>query len=482
MIYATGAEYSLIFFGTLTIICVRYTQPIGQLARFAAATPLPLIGAALLTALLQDRAVDLSRLLTEVVLVSIYALFLVITGYESYQVRSKVTRFAKRAKAGAEAKSRFIANISHELRTPLNGIMGMGRLLQDTSLNTEQRELLDTVQRSGDTLLRLINEILDYSKLDAKGMTLERHPVQLRTLFSDVAALLRVLAVEKGLSLELDIDPLVPEWIEGDELRLRQMIMNLTSNAIRFTESGSVTLRVGINVDGQPGADTAALRFEVEDTGIGIPESFHDSLFSAFSQADASTTRRYGGTGLGLAIVKQLIELMGGTISFTSTVGQGTCFRLDAAFPISAAPTTAPQAPLSTASDTTTNALRILVAEDNPVNQQVVKAMLKRLGYRATLAENGAKAVSAAAAHTYDLILMDLLMPEMDGLEAATLIQKQPASPEIAIVSANVSDDDRARSQAVGVAEFLPKPIVLEDLDRLLQRVAARRLPAVGPP
>ncbi len=362
---------------------------------------------------------------------------------------------SQRAVAASRAKSEFLANMSHEIRTPLNGVVGMLQLLAGTPLDDAQRHRVEVAQSSAAALLTLINDILDFSKIEAGKLELDPVPFNLADVAESAAAIVAPRAEAKGLTLACHVDPAIARRRIGPADRVRQVLVNLLGNAVKFTGAGSVTLTVSTDADGR-------LRFAVSDTGIGIPPDRLDRLFKTFSQVDASTTRQYGGTGLGLAISKQLAELMGGHVGVASEPGRGSTFWFTAQLPVDTAVPVA--APASVAAAVTAGR-RVLVAEDNDVNQMVVGEMLRRLGYAAELVDNGHAAVVASAGGGFDLVLMDCQMPVMDGFEAAAAIRAReadrPGSRRLPVIAltANAIKGDRERCLAAGMDDYLTKPI-----------------------
>jgi signal transduction histidine kinase/ActR/RegA family two-component response regulator len=367
------------------------------------------------------------------------------------------------AEAASRAKSTFLANMSHELRTPMNAIMGMTDLVLRRASDPRQQEQLSKVVRASKQLLGIINDILDISKIEAERLSLERVRFRLADLLDNLANLAGPRGAEKSLPLTFDVAPdLLALPLNGDPLRLGQILINLTNNAIKFTVVGSVTVRVSI-VEEQ--ASTLLLRFEVRDTGIGISATDQSRLFKAFEQADASTTRKYGGTGLGLAISKRLVELMGGQIGIESQVGVGSCFWFTAKLGkggglVEGLPGQAEPMAEEILRSRFAGA-RILLAEDEPVNQEIARELLEEAGLMVDLADDGEQAVGMVRQTDYDLILMDMQMPRLNGIEATRAIRALPGNQQVPIVAmtANVFDEDRWRCLEAGMNDHVGKPV-----------------------
>ena len=401
-----------------------------------------------------------------------------ITGHKRAQ--AELERASKAAQAASEAKSQFLANVSHEIRTPMNGVLGMAQLLMETNPSPDQREYIDTIRDSSQLLLTIINDLLDLSKIEAGQMTLDVKAVDAQTFIEGTTSLVESALAQKGLAFECIVEPAVPQSFRCDPNRLSQVLLNLLNNALKFTDRGRVQLIVS---GSDLGGGRSLLSFQVTDTGIGISQEHLERIFLPFNQGDTSSTRKYGGTGLGLTISRRLVEMMGGSISVVSAPGKGSIFTFTARVEAVPAVAAVKLEERIDANLARRYPLRILVAEDNPVNQKVALMVLGKMGYAADLAANGREALERLREHRYDVILMDVQMPEMDGLTAARAIRSEfprDHQPLIIALTAHAMNDDIARCREAGMDDYLSKPLRVPRLGDALIKAYAVLVPSAG--
>jgi signal transduction histidine kinase len=408
--------------------------------------------------------------------------------------REHLHRSRREAELTAQAKSDFLAMMSHEMRTPLNGIIGMTAVLLSRNLSEQDRDCVETIRHSGEVLMAVIDDVLDLSKIEAGRLQLESVELDVAGVIGEAIQVVQTAAARKPLKLVTCVDPEVPKTVRSDRVRLRQILLNLLSNAIKFTPAGKIEVRASAKASGDSGYE---LCFSVTDEGIGISEAQQRNLFQPFCQAAAHIARQFGGTGLGLTICKMLVELMGGKIGVTSRLGQGSCFW----FTIKALPSEeistgtstwegsdhgleslrracgeaalrASSNPPSAAPSETVKNCRLLLVDDNAINQKVALLMLKKLGYLADVAKNGREALQAASERQYDLILMDCIMPELDGLEATRILRSKgghAATVPVIAMTANAFVEDRDACLAAGMSDYLSKPVRESELSQKLE-------------
>jgi len=386
------------------------------------------------------------------------------------RIEGELKQARDRAERMSQAKGEFLANMSHEIRTPMNGVIGTLQLLEGTKLDASQREYVHVAHKSADALLAILNDILDLSKIEAGKLSLEDIPFDLRELVQELVVLHSLKAEQKGIELNSEINEQLPDVIVGDPTRVRQILVNLITNALKFTSEGEVSITINIK---EKTEDRVLLRIEVSDTGVGIPLDKQQKLFSAFTQADGSTTRKYGGTGLGLAIVRQLVEMMNGELGVDSDAGKGARFWFE--IPMGISQTALEVSPSKSQTENRKLEGRVLLVEDNPVNEMVARKMLEKLGLDSVTATNGQQALDILESELVDAVLMDCQMPEMDGFEATRRLREREkladavALPIIAM-TANVMEGDRERCLQAGMDDYLGKPVRMDELESTLRR------------
>jgi len=391
------------------------------------------------------------------------------------EVSSKLKEAKLKAEELTRVKTEFLANMSHEIRTPMNGVLGMVSLLKGTKLTSEQNDMVNTISSSGDSLMTILNDILDLSKAESGKIKLEMDSFSLVDLLNELSFIFTNMANEKHITYHCEIkDDEYPDYIVGDITRLKQILINLISNAIKFTEEGSVTLRLACE---RVSNQFCEIKFRVEDTGIGISEEAQRNLFKAFNQADTSITRKFGGTGLGLVISSKLAALMESEIKIESELGKGATFEFSIDFELGEKPQTK-----SSEQDIPVNAgsIRILLVEDNAVNITIASMMLEKLGFQCEVAENGEIAVDMVKQEQYDLIFMDMQMPVMDGIQASKIIRQLEHGKTVSIVAmtANVLKEDQDRCFEAGMDHFIPKPINFSVLQEYMQNFSRNSMVA----